>query len=64
MTKIVFYIDGGQVRSGVLVNTVKPSKEDAKNGALTLYELGSGFSTPEVFDDEQKAKRALKKNES
>jgi hypothetical protein len=59
MSEVVFYIDGNSVRSGVLVNTVEPSKEDKKNGALTLYELGSGFSTPQVFKTQAAAQKAL-----
>lgn len=51
---VVYYIDGGEIRSGVLKAVTEPQDE----GGQKLYELGSGLSVPQIFDTEEEAKNA------
>lgn len=55
---IAYFIDESKtVRSGVLVNVVKPTAQEKKQGAFELYEFGHGFSTPTVFKTEKDANK-------
>lgn len=56
---VAYFIDGGHIRQGVLVNIKEPTDDEQRDGIKTLFEFGHGFATQSVYKTKDEAQSAL-----